>query len=531
MKVNKQKIITGLQYVGIFLIYFIVQYRFLNVTWFGTDELDVMAGGKAIASGYQLYGDFLSQHMPFSYYLSAVFDALGATSVVRQRIAFYLFYAFMWTIIYGRYQKTVNKYALLLYPICFSGLVSCYDWGSVILSEHLAGIGFVILFLEYINFYKNRKLGISNYIAISISIMLTFGTIFIAIFGVFAIAVAVLAREIQWQVREKKKFSVFMKEMLRKYIPLACCVAVPWVILGIYYIIHDNLRMSFLSAYVINREVYPKYVGYGDNIGRMFFSGITYFYDMVRDILNVPNINFSKVVQTIAIVAIVLFITKIFEKKQYLFGGSILFFLMELGVRGYFFYHGTQWVAVTSLIMTIVFCDVLIESREKFSKKSLGYRSAVIICTMIIAGTFLGDIANVMNRQWTVAEEETKLGDAEKYTRDIVVKITEEDEAIWQLSFSNYVTMTADRPAIGNVGGTPWMWEKLGIYTLAKYGDTPPRVAIYYRDHNCWGFPMADYAPELVAYMDEHYTQYDGTEIYIRNDYYEEACSIIQEGN
>ena len=73
----KQKIIQGLKYIGIFCIYFLIQYQFINAGWFATDELDVMTGGKAIASGYQLYGDFLSQHMPFTYYLSAVFDALG----------------------------------------------------------------------------------------------------------------------------------------------------------------------------------------------------------------------------------------------------------------------------------------------------------------------------------------------------------------------------------------------------------------------------------------------------------------------
>ena len=85
-KTDKKTLVTV---VGLFLLYFVIQLQFLADPWFGTDELDIMMIGKRIAGGELLYKDICSQHMPFSYYISAIFVKLGARSVSEQRIAFY----------------------------------------------------------------------------------------------------------------------------------------------------------------------------------------------------------------------------------------------------------------------------------------------------------------------------------------------------------------------------------------------------------------------------------------------------------
>ena len=38
---------------------------------------------------------------------------------------------------------------------------------------------------------------------------------------------------------------------------------------------------------------------------------------------------------------------------------------------------------------------------------------------------------------------------------------------------------------------------------------------------------MADYAPELIEFVNKHYTNYY-EDIYVRNDYYKEACEILK---
>lgn len=259
--------------------------------------------------------------------------------------------------------------------------------------------------------------------------------------------------------------------------------------------------------------------------------GIDAFCDMVKGFFSMGGFYYVTAVQLLAVLAIIIFVYKIFKKKEYLLGIVLICYLLEMGVRGYFSYHGTQWVAVAALIMSIVFCDILVVSKEKFLKRSSCYRAMVMACALLIMVCALGNISNIADAKFTAEDNDEKLGELEKKTRDIIEIITEEDEAIWQLSFANYVSMTTDRPAIENVGATPWMWDALGIRALTLFEEESPRVALYNEAHGCWDYALTDYAPELVAYMRAYYTNYEGTEIYIRNDYYEEACSMIQEGN
>ena len=47
---EKRKQVYGLlKYVGIFFIYFLLEIKFLNDSWFPSDEQDIMQGGKALA--------------------------------------------------------------------------------------------------------------------------------------------------------------------------------------------------------------------------------------------------------------------------------------------------------------------------------------------------------------------------------------------------------------------------------------------------------------------------------------------------
>ena len=78
--------------VSLFFLYFFLQLKFIDDSWFGSDELDIFLNGKAIVRGQLLYRDALSQHMAFSYYFSALFYKLGATTASGQRMAFMLFF-------------------------------------------------------------------------------------------------------------------------------------------------------------------------------------------------------------------------------------------------------------------------------------------------------------------------------------------------------------------------------------------------------------------------------------------------------
>lgn len=511
-----------LQYGLIFLIYFVVQLKFLNSMWFVTDELDIMVGGKSIANGYQLFGDFISQHMPFSYYISALFDALGATTVTLQRLAYYIFFATLWTVIYGRYQDVASKKALFVYPLFFTCLTTYYDLGSAILSEHIAGVGFVILLLEFLKFYECRKLKVDNCIFISLAVILTFGTIFVGIFGVFVIAVGVLVVEVQWGIKEKTNWLIFIKDLLKKYLPLIFWVALPWVVLVIYYIAKHNLGRFIFSAYGLNRGIYSKYLGgYGEDIVGTLLGLPVSTVNVITNIFSFTSYSYNTIIYTLAIVLVVAYLVNLAGKEGLTISVIITMFIFALGSRGCFNYHGTQWVSVISLLISIFIVDVLIESKEIFNKKKIYYRTSVVIVIILICATYATTLAAFSDIR---VKEDVNLYAA------MVQQITDKDEAVWQLDFSNDVLMAADRASICNVGGTPWMWEALGADVLEEFKDEPPRVALFNKDQVCWDHALVDYAPELVEYMKKYYVQYDFI-LYIRKDYYDEATKKLENMN
>lgn len=508
-----------LQYLVIFLIYFIIQFRFLNDTWFITDELDIMLGGKAIANGYQLYGDFLSQHMPISYYISAVFEMFGATTVTLQRIGFYIFYSFMWTMIYARYQCVVSKKALFIYPICFSCLIVYYDRGTVILSEHLAGIGFVILFLEFSKFYEDGKLKIDSYIMISLAILLTFGTIFVGIFGIFIIMIGVCVREVQWAASDKMRLGICFKRWRKKYFPLMCWVILPWGILTISYILKNNFGNFLCSAYKINTDIYSKYQGgYGESIIKALLGLPIQIMGMIQGLFDVNNFGFNTIIMLIVIVLVIAYLVKMAQNKGITFSCISALFLCAISPRGCWNFHGTQWIEVVSLLISIFIVDELVISKKIFFAKKLAYRTTVVILIILISSSYVQNFAGIADNH---------LSENKSIESDILKQITEKGEAVWQLDLQNDIPMLADRPSIQNVGAVPWMWEALGDDALGRFGNNPPRVAIYAEHVEVWGYKLKEYAPELVEYMREHYIQYENTQIHIRKDYYQTAYAKL----
>lgn len=512
----KEKVLKYGKYALLFLLYFIVQYKFLNASWFATDELDVMTGGKTIASGYLMYGEFYSQHMPFSYYVSAVFDFLGAKSVVEQRLAFYAFYALMWTIINIRYSKVVNKTALAVYPLIFSAVTCIYDMGTVILSEHIAGIGFVILYLEFLNYLETRKLDIWNCIFLSMSIVFTFGAMFVAAFGVFVIAVAVFGKEIQWNVQEGKKAKQIICDMCKKFTPLVVIALIPWVILGLHYLISGVIGEFILQAYTINREVYSKYMGgLGASIADTVLSAVNHFVSTITGCLAVSNLSLTNMIQLILLSLLLVYVIKCVKEGKSFIAIVTVVFLLAMGTRGYFNYHGTHFVEVLSLIASIVLFDVLIGKKQEFLEKKISYQFVVYGMFVIISLPYFKDVVPLANNM-------KLLYSAPSFESYIVRAITDEDEAVWQLNFANDLVMYSDRPTIRNAAAVPWFWEANGLYTLEEISKDMPRVAFYAEGHEVWGNVQAEYAPELVAFIKRYYINFEDI-IYVRRDYYEEA--------
>lgn len=546
---NKRKIDVNWKYIGLFVFFFIIQYKFLSIDWFGTDEIDIFLGGKTIAKGYMLYQDFLSQHMPVSYYFSAIFELLGATTVEAHRICFYLFYAFCWTIFYKRYTKYVGKYTLILFPVVFCGVISTYVRGTAVLSEHIAAIGLLFLFLEFIRFIQERELKWDNYLCISLSIVLSFGTLFIAAFPVAVIVVGVFAYETKWMLEDKVSFGEWMTYLWKKYLPLIIWVVAPWIILLVYYWLNDCLDIAFYSAYTLNREVYPKYLdGYGLSI--------------IQTLLSIPKALVTDIVATfcfqikggVNIIRLLLYllmfvyVAKETKKKGIIYSVIVVLLLCAASSRSCFDFHGTQFVALLVFVAMQVVSEVLIVDKETFGNRKLWYKGSVILLVCVFMYYYVSTFSTFVD----VGRTEWYKQKAEEYQKNVnnlqgfdygeyingttytyaqyINCITEEDEAIWQAAIDfNTMVMLSDRPSLMNAASTPWTWEAFSDWNMERLEKEQPRVVIYNPGSVVWDYRIQDYAPQIGEYLAENYTNYPGSFIYIINDYYDEAYSKILE--
>lgn len=512
---KRAKIVKGgLVFALLFCLFFGLLIQFVNDPFFDTDEGDIYSRGSAIAMGYDLYSEVSSQHMPFTYYFSALFWALGAQSVTAQRIAFYILFAVLWCGIYFRYKSDVGKTALIAYPVLFTIAVCLYDYGTAILSEHLAGIGFVILALEFLRFCKTRTIERDSCIAISFAIVLTFGTIFVAAYGVATVAVFVLVKEVQWLVSEHQSFKLWLKNGVLLFLKLAFWCLLPWAVLMVIYAINGNLGDAIYYAYTFNRTVYAKYTGgYGADAVEGALSGLTYLKNMVTGFLggNLSLVSWAEIgVCCLALMGIVWHAMKRQVAEAMFFATLII----ALATRGIWTFHGTQCVAILCFLAAMAVSYIVHEPMGGMSHVVSG--TILVVCIGITAITYCNSFA------LNIETSEGKTADAK-----VLDAITEDGEAIFSTGGSTSKSLIQAKVVFYKGVGSPWFADARAEEIIASYPDGVTRVALYGENIVVWSKQIKDYAPELCEYMEKNYTKLY-SHIHVRNDEYEEATKKLE---
>ena len=188
--------------IAIFLIYVLVQMKYVYEVWFDPDELDIYSVAFEMFKGKVLYRDIPSQHMPWTYIISWIFYILGAHTAFLQRLYFYILFAGFWTSFIFIYKKYVNKWALVIQPFIYLAVIQHIDFATQILSEHLQVIGFQIFLLEFLMFLKKRDVSLGSCIRMMFGVLFTFGTAFLSVYPLFFMFLGVVFMEIKWALED-----------------------------------------------------------------------------------------------------------------------------------------------------------------------------------------------------------------------------------------------------------------------------------------------------------------------------------------
>lgn len=495
----------AIQALLIGIAFFLLQYSFSTGETF-TDENDNIRGGLVIANGGILYKDYVTQHTPVVYYICSVFARLGAGSISQFRLSYYLLEAVIWALVYCRYSKFFGKRIALipiLEAVCISSVANAH--GYQILSDGWQGLMFVILLLEFLQYYKDRALGWQRCIIISICIWGSFGAAFISAFSLVFLALIVLIIE----ARGWKNKKISFKPLMQRYYKFLAAIGLPFAAAAVYFKANGALWKAYEQCYVFNREVYPQYIAgqMGDKIMQPFVNGVQNFFGIIADSFNsiiTATATNVTVLQLILMGTAVAVLIKRFEKKEYAESTAIFLMMIFSATRGYGFHGLAAWyIAVMVVAMNL---DLI----KKLLPKA-GTATITLVC-IVLASTYVNQVGtNLLYEPQSVSELETK-----------VIELTSEDEDkdIFMDAFacdSIYLFYKGRKPVNPAVYILPWYMDWYEQDDIAALEEYKPRVLVYYQDRECWG--LTHYNNELDKAIQKDYTRRDDQySIWVRNE-------------
>ena len=483
------------------------------------DEIDNMIGGMSVASGLSIYGDYYSQHMPVSYYIFAIFRMLGANSIQDYRNMFFIMLAIIWIAMFIHYKKEFNIITMAIYPFLYvAAMARDPITTAAVVSDHLQAQGFVILLLEFLSYNRHRTLSWSNGGWISVAIILSFGTTFTSIYGVFIIAIGILVVGIKHCVIEKYSISKIHSAIVVPFSKVAFCVLLPFGLLLIWYLATNNIDNFIYQAYVLNRSIYAKYNGsFGSNVIAAPITAISTWFMMIWEggLLQVLQLNSLGLINLIFVIASIALFIKL--QKQY--GNTVvvilvLFFSMS-GIRSFEGFHAMPYFALSAMVMSMLFSE--------FNLKELPVMKQVMVVVVLVI--MVVPYATYIRSARPPLQKISEYG----ALADAIALITEENEFITIATLDYGIAVESNRTPI-NIGfEVPWMYEALADDAFEKLIRYMPKVVVLNTGHTIWGHNLADYGPEGISFITDNYMQIDPNLgfLYVRNDYANEAKSIL----
>ncbi len=508
--------------IGIFLGMFFVLFVLIGKVSF-VDEIDNFVGGMLVAAGDDVYAIHTSQHMPFMYYLCAIFRALGASSVYTYRIAYDVFMALLWTVMYFRYRSHFGKIVMLAYPIIYVFLISSTSMGTCVLADQMQAHGMVILMIEFFLFLKQGRIGISNAGWISLAVVFSFGSTFVAAYGVFVILLGVFLVYAYDRLAKQSILANGGNGFWKQLGVTTLIVLAPFALLMLWYLVSGNLSNFVEGAYKVNAEIYSKYMGgFGSNPLQSAIERVSVyancFVGAVQTIMTAPLDSAIVIICYLINFAFVICIIK----QNWVCAAVTVLYIFANGMRGFVGFHALSYYGITAFMFAWLLEKAL--DRWKWRKWRISFIGlACLLCVVAIPyASACKSIVHIPARLFEKHHDPLAMA---------VQQIVDEDERIHITTLNIETYLNANRlPMLSAPSSVPWMYEAYGEKEIQMLEETKPKVIVFSPEWSVWGYHIKEYAPELVDYIWANYSltgdpSYDT--LYVRNDLVEEAKELF----
>ena len=476
---------------------FLVLLLFQNVSEF-TDEGDVMLGALTLAKGGYIYSDFASQHLPFTYLFFSLFAFLGVHSILGFRICLYLTLSLFFTFLYVRYHKKIGSLPFLLYPFVYMFFMS-YTLGSRVLSEHIESQCLVLLILELIVFWKEKKLSVSSKIIIPTAIVVSILSAFVSIIPCFVIVLTFIGLDISFEPHFH--FTKYLQHFWKEYkLIIIVGLGLVGLFLG-YLLVTGTLEECYKQAFYLNTEIYSKYSGYSSNPLKTMINIPFQFLQSFQLKLTKDNIIF------IALAFILFLYGYEMSKKSIGFSLITVYIILLCGNRTFFEFHALPLYAALSICALYVI--------QNWPKE-------IIVC-----GTFVFVIAFAMvNKTNLMNYLKPRSVDTTYYNE---VNQLNNSDYLFRVDVSTSAFLDAEKmPGSRFSGLVPWFAEIYEDEYLNDIKEKNPNIIYYEPCSEVWGHYYKDFVPKIRNYIFQNYTYNSHYHLWIRKDYLKDSEHLLQ---
>ncbi len=462
------------------------------------DEVDNIVGGMVISKGGVLYRDYVVQHPPVAYYLSALYSLFGAKSVPQFRIMMFITIGIIAGSMFHRHNKTYGKFVMTaLFPtlsLCLFLIVG--PMSAQLLSDPLQGIGCSVLLLEMESYYRDpeKKLDIQRCIWISAGILLSIGCAFVSIFSLFFFGLRFLYNEFII-------FKVQKKPVLLRYIKLLTVILIPYAVFIILFKIKHALYEAYRQIYVFNREVYPVYDQFGNSLLSPFISGTVNTFNLFRDclfrFLGHDDIKAVDVFLFVCVPALLYRLIRQIKKDK---AKIIPEVLLILGI----FAGATREVsgqhsqAFWFMLLTYIIVFVIPESVYVFREKNTIRNITLMLVLILLIQLYIKSLNTAVSYELQPAD----------YLESTVIHNTDPDEGVFidlKCKSTVYLAANGRMPVNRAAFYLPWYMDWYENWNIEDLVNKQPKYIIW--DPEQEANDKTHYAPRLEDYIRSNYTQ------------------------
>ena len=527
------------------LIFFALYWPYLSQPAF-LDEIDNMLGGNVVNGGGLIYVDYLSQHTPLAYWISAAGYELGFDSFLKQRFFGYLIFALVVAFIYFRNAPRFGRLPLIAFAILSATIPFANPEVSyTVISDQYQALFMAAIAFETIYIGLSRHDSRGTWIVIGTGSALAVGVAFVTIYFV---AVAIFcALVVSWLNSRAATNPIPIRTRIWELVIRLLIVAGAFSVLILAPLALTNtLPAAFEQAYLLNRNYYAKYLkGFGDSVLAPLLDGVreplVHAWHLPQLISSNPMLGFRE----FASLAIVLVAAVFMFYLRPIAGISFVLMFLFAGTRGWYGAHA-QSLWIFFVVSFVLLPTVIQSARNKRLQKSgfIGvdqdHQRPLSRIALYSAWAVMGILAT-MPYVTQISEQGSSILKPASLTHtdrsNLIESLVPPNETYGETSVWSVADLVITRrwPAGGFAGVVPWFADAMENDMVSKLEKDNPRIIFHSTATEVWGVNIASHAQLLDTYVQSHYTPVQVTflspedTLWIRNDILPESLAIIRE--